>query len=339
MTYHDTDASDQHDFSVRGAFSRLESAFVDQPVWSFSSYSRVNARLGYFWDQTGPRVALPVRADEGVEESRISEKLFLKKSEYSHVMADELADVEWFDFYPDDGEWDLDLFCSLVQSLLPEIASTSDLVGTLVEKVVEWSEMLSLMGKANSDKFKIQGLWGELAYLRHLIFTEGEQAVDSWRGPDAGRHDFEFGDKSLEVKTSSTIAVFRAKINGLAQLQPSLGKPLTVGLVRVDWDPDGESAKDLMISIIGLMSAHKAQDFKNKIDSLGVPKWNQRELEELRFAIHDVFEFPVVGNFPRITASVLGDSVDVSRIFSVEYEISLPVDGAIAIELASSRPA
>jgi hypothetical protein len=319
-------------FSVRDSFERLRLEFSGQPVWSKSLFSRSNERLLFLWSASGPSLGIPVTEAERTDTLKISDQLALKPIEPPRVA--KMNNVtDWIGFCPIGENWDIDLFCSLVESLLPELETADDLASCVKAKVDEWASMLRLMTGQNDSKMKVQGLWGELAVLHHFLVLEGVDALKSWRGPESGRHDFEFKVSSLEVKTSTTLASFRAKINGLAQLEPLGAKPLELAIVRVDWAPDGVSVPELITSIKGMLNPAGAKRLDAKLESLAIESWDPVQLNETRFSIHDTNLFAVRDDFPRITAGTITNPIDVGRISSVEYEVTLSSAAAKQIEL------
>ncbi|MDG4552758.1 MAG: PD-(D/E)XK motif protein [Candidatus Competibacter sp.] len=85
------------------------------------------------------------------------------------------------------------------------------------------------------------GLHGELILLGMLIDAGLEvlPAVDAWRGPLHGLHDFETAAGAIEVKTTASEQGFPVKILSLEQLDPSLAEPLYLAGIHLSADSEG----------------------------------------------------------------------------------------------------
>ncbi len=85
------------------------------------------------------------------------------------------------------------------------------------------------------------GLHGELILLALLLDAglNALSAVEAWRGPLHGLHDFETATGAIEVKTTASEQGFPVKILSLEQLDPSLAEPLYLAGIHLSVDPDG----------------------------------------------------------------------------------------------------
>lgn len=91
------------------------------------------------------------------------------------------------------------------------------------------------------------GLFGELWLLTRLIQTSGPEALDGWTGPLAEPHDFRFGQKELEVK-STRRRERTHMISSLNQLVPSHQRELF--LLSLQFEPtDASGGRSLAGSI------------------------------------------------------------------------------------------
>ncbi len=85
------------------------------------------------------------------------------------------------------------------------------------------------------------GLHGELILLALLLDAglNALSAVESWRGPLHGLHDFEITTGAIEVKTTASEQGFPVKILSLEQLDSRLAEPLYLAGLHLSADPDG----------------------------------------------------------------------------------------------------
>lgn len=230
-------------------------------------------------------------------------------------------------FGPSDEIWELDLFSSFVESVLPELENAEDVLSLLDTKLRQWAQILSSLTVPKDHKSQVVGLWGEIAHLAHYLLNEQaekSEVLETWRGPNANRHDFEFHDTSVEIKTTTTSTGYTATINGLGQLDYSDQKPLLLRFLRLDWAPDGLTLPALVDYVAKLLDGDGRGLFESKLSDVGYSNWPVSQLDSLRFKISESCEFAVVGDFPRIVEEFLNERVDVSRIRSVKYEVALP---------------
>lgn len=69
---------------------------------------------------------------------------------------------------------------------------------------------------------ELVGLFAELWFLYHWLIPRINKvdAVKMWRGPYSSRHDFEWKEKSVEVKATTNVQGRVHKIHGIDQLLP-----------------------------------------------------------------------------------------------------------------------
>jgi hypothetical protein len=85
------------------------------------------------------------------------------------------------------------------------------------------------------------GLHGELILLGLLLDAglDALPAVEAWRGPLHGLHDFETATGAIEVKTTASEQGFPVKILSLEQLDSRLAEPLYLAGLHLSADPEG----------------------------------------------------------------------------------------------------
>jgi hypothetical protein len=227
-------------------------------------------------------------------------------------------------FGPSSDVWDLALFASLVESVIPEIEKTDDVVELLKDKLSEWSDILQSLSVQKDNRMQIVGLWGEVAHLQHYLNIFGNDALDCWRGPDSNSHDFEFLTESVEIKTTASPSAYVAKINGIAQLDNFEGKPLKLRFARVGWSLEGRTLPEMIQAVLVNLPEEKKSIFEAKLVQVGYHQWSKQQLDAHRLVLSESCEFDVIDDFPRIVVGSLAETVDVSRLRRVEYEITLP---------------
>lgn len=84
----------------------------------------------------------------------------------------------------------------------------------------KWSRFFQKHGVEGLSKEAQRGLFGELSWLQHLLTAGMDQcrAIESWHGCRRAYHDFEFGERIVEVKTTISKEPRRIRINNERQL-------------------------------------------------------------------------------------------------------------------------
>ena len=143
-----------------------------------------------------------------------------------------------------------DIFAIMVVDLLRflEDSRSKDaraLVAGFLERVREWQSFMSRGIRPLSQEAQA-GLYGELAALQVLLdVMPGGSAFDAWKGPMHAAQDFHLGSGALEVKSTTTTDVFKARINSIEQLD-SERQPMFLGAIRLKEDTSGSSLNNLI---------------------------------------------------------------------------------------------
>lgn len=198
----------------------------------------------------------------------------------------------------------------------------------LLAAVARWEALLS-RPSLMSDESQA-GLFGELWLLERLIGSIGSEAVGAWVGPVPQPHDFRMGDIELEVKTTSGTARVHT-INGIGQLQPSLGCSLyLVSLKLASAGTGGRSLPEAVAaveaSLFGMptaLSRFHAGLEKNGYDPAHAHHYSRRR----RLRDNPVL-IEVTDGVPRLTSEALA-AIDLrfapQRFGRITYDID--VDG------------
>lgn len=119
--------------------------------------------------------------------------------------------------------------------------SDSGLESSIKSTTKKWKELTK--EELSRDDIE-KGLLGELWVLDKLIEVLGSEAIQDWRGSDGDRHDFRFGNKELEVKTTSS-SERTHYISSINQLEPSVDCLLT--LISLQISPTRAKTKNLTV--------------------------------------------------------------------------------------------
>ena len=160
------------------------------------------------------------------------------------------------------------------------------------------------------------GLLGELRFLQQILEAgvEASVAVDGWRGPIDGLHDFVLGAGAVEVKTSTTSGEFPATIASLDQLDDSRVRPLFLAGVRLALRASGRTLPEIVADVDGCLAADPLARarFSDLVLLAGVLD-DVRDRYVRRFATVRMMLFPVTDTFPRLTRRNVAQAVRQAR--------------------------
>ena len=216
-----------------------------------------------------------------------------------------------------------EIFLSFIRFTLDEIASQTSIdnvISLIIEKYEDWSAFFASGGLGKDSTSKIIGIIGELLILEKVIKTFDETAISTWWGPVRHRHDFEFANSGIEVKTTINPHSNEVEIHGLKQLSPDPGRSLYLAHLKLNLDPQGVNLSDLINRL--LTSNVSKFELEEKIGKSGVTKELIDSFTNFKFNGFLARYFLVDDIFPSITQDNL--SVDeLSRISRVSYKIDL----------------
>lgn len=132
----------------------------------------------------------------------------------------------------------LELFAKVAADVAAVLQSSSDLpeeqlYQRFLGRVRGWQEFMR-RGREGLTEEKELGLVGELSIIRMLIDAKVPlfTAVDGWKGPHNGLHDFQLGIGSIEVKSTLAAEGFPVRIASLSQLDETNCPPLFLAGLR-----------------------------------------------------------------------------------------------------------
>jgi hypothetical protein len=170
------------------------------------------------------------------------------------------------------------------------------------------------------------GLFAELWFLSGWLLPQmGSEALLAWRGPFGSRHDFEWADKSVEVKATSNIRGRILRINGLDQLDSINNNPLYLFSLRVREEMGSRNTLPGIIEVCRLQLVSDS-DALGRLESLLMQAGYSpiHASEYLNLCIHVIEEtlFIVKDDFPRMNNGSFSNGIP-KAIEHVEYDINL----------------
>ena len=168
----------------------------------------------------------------------------------------------------------------------------------------------------------IIGLFGEVFLLHYLVMNLKLNVFQNWVGPLGNRHDFEFSQNSIEVKSTTIKNKDSFKVNSLEQLQAYPGKKVAVMRIKLEVEPNGISIPHLLDHLIS-SSLISEINLYEKLQKIGYKKEHSDYYEKIRFQPIEFQLIPIDSNFPRIKDSDLRVIDPDGRIGEIEYEINV----------------
>lgn len=130
------------------------------------------------------------------------------------------------------------------------------------ESSLELSDRLRALfsSQATSSSESTRGLWGELLYIRSC--NRPREAVLAWHRNPLALYDFEFEDRSVEIKT--TVGNKRSHSFSYSQLQHAKPDDQLVSVMLRQGDT-GETVQSLIDDIVGMLDPRSAGVFLEKL--------------------------------------------------------------------------
>lgn len=211
----------------------------------------------------------------------------------------------------------------IANNLESEIAQPPDVVKRVLAK---WRRFWGNIPKHVLSKNEQIGLFAELWFLSvWLIPRLGPNVITAWRGPWGSRHDFEWIEKSVEVKATTNTRGRIFEIHGLSQLEnPSRGPLFLFGMRLRE---EVSSVNNLPALIETLRSQIASSDeiinrFESALAQIGYSPLHDDEYEKLKLRVLEDILFQVDSDFPRLTNATFPAGMP-SGIEQIEYEINL----------------
>jgi hypothetical protein len=220
-----------------------------------------------------------------------------------------------------------DLFDDVIFSIydkINQINQPEEYSNDFVSYFYKWSSFFVKPKDLKLSKEEVQGLFGELHYLKDQISGSPQDTtfiLNSWKGPYDSGHDFEFEFINYEIKTID-ININSVKISSEFQLEPEAGKDLELKVIVVRQDTEnGLSIMDLALQIKELIyqSSGDLVPFISALSQKSLTFKNIGEYDHYRFlALKEITYRCNESGFPKIISSDLP-----KEITKVSYRIRL----------------
>ena len=231
----------------------------------------------------------------------------------------------------------LDLFALMADDIVATLRGLTDLedgrrLQVFLSRIRAWQDFM----RCGSDRvlgFEAEiGLFGEIEFLRDLIAElSASVAVDAWKGPLDGIHDFTFGAGAIEVKCTASPNGFPAAIGSLEQLDDSRIYPIFLAGVRLVSDGSGRTLTEQVGELRGLLKDQPPvlAMFNNLLIRAGFLDGAAEDYVR-RFSRAEMRLMRVSDGFPRLTRSNVAAEID-----KVRYE--LDIDRIVTPEISLAK--
>lgn len=219
----------------------------------------------------------------------------------------------------------LDLFATMAVDIIGTLSSLpagdTRIASTFFGRIKAWQDFMRIAPSGLLSPEAELGLVGELEVMRLLmsIGVPDSIAINAWKGPLDGVHDFAIGCGAIEVKTTLSQIGFPAKINSLEQLDDSIVRPLFLCAVRMELCEKGQSLPMIVSAIRQSLFYDRSvlTQFDGALLHSGYLESLCKNYTRL-FRIVDTHVLPISEAFPRITRKSVPTAVR-----SAYYEIDL----------------
>lgn len=219
-----------------------------------------------------------------------------------------------------------DIFTTLVQDIVDSLASISEeraAVSAFVVRLKRWQTFLEKNDPEGLSEIAQQGLYGELWFLRHIVFPRLEliKGLQFWTGPKGAQQDFQFPECAVEVKTTSAKQHQKLAISSERQLDDTVAGTLVLLHLSLDIrQGQGESLPEIVASVRSLVADDviARDEFENLLFEIGYLDIHATRYENIGYAIREYNYFKVGEDFPKIIESDLRKGVG-----DVRYTISV----------------
>jgi hypothetical protein len=235
-----------------------------------------------------------------------------------------------------------DAFDLIGGELAGHLATAQHPPAEVVRRVLaKWRRFWGQVPRTLLSREEQLGLLAELWFLSTWLLPREApgDAVAAWRGPSGARHDFEWPDRSVEVKATTSTRGRIHRINGIDQLLPPENGKLRFFSLRLR---EEAGATNTLPAVIESCRAQLSADsdalarFEASLTNTGYSPAHEEEYARVRFRIVEEGLFEVSADFPRLTPAHFPGGLP-GGIERVEYEINLSTFNHLCIARSAAE--
>lgn len=202
----------------------------------------------------------------------------------------------------------IDVFDSLIMDVVNSIINEVDIKVVLknyTNRLVKWQSLFERFNQQGLTPEEQRGLYGELYFLRKFLLKNSDfnSIVNSWVGPEKQIRDFQYGNWSVEVKTTHGNNHQKVHISSERQLDTSNLENLFLFHCSLEVrQQSGETLNQLIDSVFDILNKNfpSLSLFKNKLLEACFFDQHRELYEATGYYIRQEFLYKVENDFPRI---------------------------------------
>jgi hypothetical protein len=193
------------------------------------------------------------------------------------------------------------------------------------ERLLQWKKFLDLNGNQGLSPEAQRGLYGELRFLRDVLFPHLDvtKAINSWQGPSRKNQDFQISGTGIEVKTSIAKQHQKIYVSNELQLDDNDLDSLYLYFISLkETFNHGETLPGIIESVRKFIDINNgpSSEFETQLFNAGYLDKHRTRYGKMGYHDRDIQIFQVKENFPRIIETDLKPGVG-----DVHYSIDLAV--------------
>jgi hypothetical protein len=202
----------------------------------------------------------------------------------------------------------IDVFDSLLADVLNSIINESEIKVILknyTNRLVKWQSLFERFNQQGLTVEEQRGLFGELFFTRKFLQNNSNfvAVINSWVGSEKQIRDFQFGNWSIEVKTTHGNNHQKVHVSSERQLDTSnLDNLFLFHLSLEARQQSGETLNQIVDSISDILSSDfsSLSHFKNKLLEGGYFDQHREIYESAGYLVRQETYYKVENDFPRI---------------------------------------
>lgn len=241
---------------------------------------------------------------------------------------EESSNVYWtcFDLLQDDTKSIFYTFCDDLVSAITDVNIEATALNVLKKRFITWKTMFKQVQPAAVSQEVIQGLFGELYFLKNYMLENysSSEAIGAWAGADSKSKDYSIDNEWYEIKTIGA-NVSTVSISSLSQLSSATpGHLVVIKAEAMSEEFCGvDSSINMLLRDILLKTPDELTEEKLfiKIKSV-VGDLSDKVLNE-KFSVKSADFYLVDSTFPRLQES----NIPYAEIEDVQYSININMLG------------
>ena len=216
-----------------------------------------------------------------------------------------------------------EVFLTFFRSFITDFANfdTAEvLIDFIIRKYDEWATFFGSGRLSNNEVSVCTGVLGELLVLDFYVDYLGPSAINMWWGPVRHRHDFEFDEFSVEVKSTINPISQEIVIHGLNQLSSEVDHPGYLVSVKMVPDPLGFSLEELLKKLI--TKGVSEWQLYEKLSKTGILRESIKDYSGVRIGKFVLITYLIDDKFPSLQRKNLDKNI-LSRLSKLTYSLNL----------------